>query len=194
MQNFRIFTEGRGDVKFLKDYIEELFSITLQHSDFDTLGSWSGYKAGGSVKASIQQNHDDQKATILVPDADNSFENREVEILEDFKNYNIPISLFLFPDNNSGGNIESILAEIAVDRKIMDCYLEYEKCVNSHPKPLNHSRIYSYLDMVLHPNPIIDKIDLRKQENINYKNRDHWNLHHASLIPLKNFLRKTLSF
>ena len=42
MKDFRIFTESKADVKFLKDYIEEVFAIYLSDNDFDTLGSWSG--------------------------------------------------------------------------------------------------------------------------------------------------------
>jgi hypothetical protein len=109
--------------------------------------------------------------------------------LDDFAKFEIPVRLYLFPNNTDNGNLESLLAEIAVDRKIMDCFLEYEKCVTGHPKPLNDSRIYSYLDMVLYPNHKNHAgKDLRKEEFRNYKNSAHWNLEHEYVNPLREFL------
>ena len=70
MPNFRIFTEGKADIKFLKDYIEEIFTIPLANDDFDPLGSWAGYKAGGNLKALIRENQENDKVTILILDAD----------------------------------------------------------------------------------------------------------------------------
>ena len=191
MSNFRIFSESKADIKFLKDYIEEILHVQLSDNDFDPLGSWSDYKAGGSLKASIKQNHyDDQKTTILILDADNDFEARREEILEDFGEFEVPVSLFLFPNNNSAGNIESLLATIGVDQKLMTCFLEYETCVRGYNKPLNHSRIYAYLDLLLDPNHLDENNkDLRREEYRNYRNAAHWNLNHAYLTPLREFLQ-----
>ena len=101
MPNYRIFTESKADIKFLSDYIEEVFDISLKESDFDPLGSWAGYKAGGGIKASIKQNTEDLKSTILILDADNSFNERQEIVINDFAANNIPIQLFLFPNKNS---------------------------------------------------------------------------------------------
>jgi hypothetical protein len=189
MANFRIFTEGKGDIKFLVDYVSEIFGLSLSEKEFDVLGSWSGYKAGGNLINAIKQNHDNEKVTILILDANSNINKRREEITKDFESYKIPVHLFLFPDNSSNGNRESLLSEIAVDRKIMDCFLEYEKCVTGHPKPLNDARIYSYMDMLLYPTPKDEKgNDLRKEEFCNYRNHAHWNLNHTNLEPLKKFL------
>jgi hypothetical protein len=58
MQNFRIFTESKSDIKFLKDYVEEVFKVKLTDEDFDSLGSWSGYKTGGVLKKSFIENQE----------------------------------------------------------------------------------------------------------------------------------------
>ena len=190
MADFRIFTESKADEKFLKDFIEDVFSLSLSEKHFDTLRGWSGYKADGDIKSSIIQNSvDDKNISILILDADNDFKQRQNYILEDFRKFNIPVRLFLFPNNSSNGNIEDLLSNIAVDRKLMDCFLEYEKCVKAYPKKLNDSRIYSYLDMLLIENYKDGKgRDLRREEFRNYKNEEHWNLQHEFLQPLKEFL------
>jgi hypothetical protein len=194
MQDFRIFTEGKADIKFLQDYITECLGKILPASNFDTLGSWSGYKAGGPLKLQIQECRDREQDILLVLDADLDFESRQKEVLDDFAGYGVPVKLFLFPNNNNPGNIETLLATIATDRALMDCFLKYEECVKLYPKKLNDARIYSYLDMLLHDNPKDQNgRDLRREEFRNYRNPAHWNLHHEYLQPLKDFLTPFLS-
>ncbi len=193
MPDFTIYTESKADVKFLNDFIAEVFNNTLPENNFDTLLSWSGYKAGGVLKTEIQQNFDEGNETIIILDADADFKGREREVSADFAAYKIPIRLFLFPDNLNVGNIETLLAGIATDRKLMDCFLEYEKCVALYPKKLNDSRIYSYLDMLLLDNWKDEKgKDLRREEFRNYRNKNHWDLKHTDLNPLKEFLASFL--
>ena len=188
MKACRIFTESKADVKFLKDFIEKISGQSIPDSNFDQLHSWSGYKAGGILKTEIQQNFDEGKETLIILDADIDVEQRRNEVIGDFHTYGIPIHLFLFPNNITTGNIESLLTEIVVDRKLMDCFLEYEKCVSLYPKKLNDSRIYSYLDMLLLGNWKDEKgKDLRKAEFSDYRNENHWNLNHAYLQPLREF-------
>jgi hypothetical protein len=156
MPDFKIFTEGKADVKFLKDYIKATFNEGLIDNDFDTLGGKTGYKAGGELKASIQQNHQNEKLTIIIVDAELDFLKSKNEIFTDFENYKISINLFQFPNNSANENLEDLLTRIAVDKKLMDCFPDYEKCVNAHPKKRNDSRVYLYLDMLM--------IDNRKDE------------------------------
>ena len=189
MPNFRIFTEGIGDVKFLKDYIEEVFTVTLYDEEFDTLGSWSGYKTGGILKASIRQNTEDDKATILILDADNNFNDRQQQVIDDFAGFNIPINLFLFPNNNNSGSLESILCETAIEKQIIQCFEEYEICIAGHQTLVIKSKVFAYLDALLpSANKKNDKNDLIQEKNRNYRNENHWNLHHEFLNPLKEFL------
>lgn len=190
MRNFKIFTESKFDSKFIRDYFTEILSQTINEEEIGVLGSWSGYKTNKRPAAQIQENHDNRLKTVLILDADNDFHKRQTEIVEDFRRFGIDVELFLFPDNQSKGNLETVLSEIAVNRQIMDCFLDYEKCVNQYPKPLNDARIYTYLDMLLYPNAIVSGIDLRRSENINYLNKNHWDLHHPKLNSLKNFLTK----
>ncbi len=188
MSEFRIFMESKADVKFVIDFISERFGNKLEISDFDTLNSWSGYKAGGGIEDAIQQNYDNGKQTILILDADNDYTKRYAEVTSDFQGYGIPVHLFLFPNSRLNGNLESLLTEIAVDRKLIDCFVGYEVCVKDYNLSLEKSRIYSYLDSILPENDKIKKNDLRKEENRNYRNTDHWNLHHEYLQPLHDFL------
>ena len=189
MQRFKIFTESIADIKFLKDYIEEVFKINLPSDYFTPLGGKTGYKKGGNINALIKKNIENESETILIVDADNDFSKNTNEVALDFVEYNIPIHLFRFPNNTTDGNLEDIFSEIAVHKELMNCFLDYEKCVKAYPKKLNDSRIYSYLDMLL-----IESFkdehgkDLRKEKYRNYRNTEHWDLHNEFLNPLKVFL------
>jgi hypothetical protein len=189
MPNYRIFTESPADIKFLKDYIEETFATSLSYEDFDSLGSWAGYKSGGDIKASIKQNKEDNKTTILILDADNDFAARQNEVINDFAKEQIPIQLFLFPNNKSIGSLESLLCEIAIVRNIIDCFEAYETCITGHQAPVLKSKVFAYLDALLpEKNKKTDKNDLIHEKNRNYRNKAHWNLNHIYLDPLKHFL------
>jgi hypothetical protein len=192
MQQFRIFTEGKGDVRFIDNYINEIFGIQLADEDFDILGSWSGYKAGGQLKTAIQQNSDDKKHTIIILDADDNFAERQAEVLKDFAGYNIQdVSLFLFPNNSDKGNMEEMLARIAVDDKLISCFSHYEQCIQGYELPVSKARIFAYLDALL---PARNKKDNKNNqyqpENRNYNNTAHWNLRHEYLNPFHDFLKR----
>ncbi len=190
MPNFRIFTESKADVRFLRDFIWESFNAELSETlDFDTLGGYGGYKEDRILKQSIRQNHDNGNQTIIILDADNDFAQRVEEIKRDFIGFDIPINLFLFPDNKLAGNLEELLTVVAEERKLIECFLSYEECAKDYNVSLSKARIYAYLDTLL---PAGDKIhrknDLRVEENRNYRNPAHWNLHHEYLQPLHDFL------
>ena len=97
MNNFRIFTESKADVKFLKDYITDIFNKELEDTTFDTLGSWAGYKTGGTLKNSIRENADNGKLSILILDADKDFKATLKDVTNDFKGFGIQHVIFLFP-------------------------------------------------------------------------------------------------
>lgn len=193
MQNFRIFTESKADVKFLKDYVEAILGFPITYEDFDTLGSWSGYKTGGVLKKSFTENKENDNISIVILDADNNIKDRRNEVLKDFTEFNTAIELFLFPNNNDNGELENLLAHIAKERKLIECFESYEKCIEGYERPVNKSKIFAYLDALLpHNNKDNNKKDLIQEANRDYRNTDHWDLKHEYLNPLKEFLTKFL--
>ena len=191
MKEFRIFTEGPSDVRFLRDYIAERFEVNLSVSDhFDTLGSCFAYKTDGILKQSIRLAHDDRKHIILVLDADDDFTTRQAKVLGDFQGFNVTPHIFLFPNNKAKGNLEVLLSHIATKRKLIDCFGAYQKCIEGYQLPDdNKARIFAYLEALLpSANTEGGHKDLIQPQNRNYRNRDHWDLHHAYLQPLHDFL------
>ena len=125
----------------------------------------------------------------MILDADNNFNARQQEVINDFAGFNEPISLFLFPNNNSSGSLENILCEAAIEKQIIQCFEEYEICIAGHQTPVIKSKVFAYLDALLpSANKKNDKNDLIQEKNRNYRNANHWNLRHEFLNPLKEFL------
>lgn len=191
MKEYKIFAESKADVVFLNDYMIDVFGEDLNDEDFDTLGSWSGYKAGGALITSIKENFDNNKKTVLILDADTSYDSRKNEIVADFASYNIPIKLFLFPNNKDQGALEDLLSQIAVHKEILDCFESYEKCISGHNMPVIKSKIFAYLDALLPAGSKKgDKNDQIQDKNRNYCIKEFWDLHHHYLAPLKLFIEE----
>ena len=189
MTPFKIFTESKADIKFLKDYISETFQTVLEESEFDPIGSWSDYKAKGVLKASIEAAHLKEQKIVIILDADTDFAIRQTEVLTDFERFGIPVHLFLFPNNAANGALENLLCDIAVENKIMQCFDSYVACVEGYESPVTKSKVFAYLDALLHAKyKKNDGNDLIQDRNRNYRNPDHWDLRHAALEPLKSFL------
>jgi hypothetical protein len=189
MQDLKIFTESKADIKFLQDYIDDILKISLRDNFFEPLGSWSGYKTKDNPIASIKQNATNKAATVLILDADTNFDQRKSEVLSDFKRFEIPVQLFLFPTNSEPGSLETILENIAVERKIIDCFHAYETCIRGYETPVIKSKIFAYLDALLpEKNKKGNSEDQIQEKNRNYKNTSHWDLQSKYLSPLKEFL------
>jgi hypothetical protein len=189
MQHFRIFTESNADIKFLQDYIAEQFGVELPGGIFDPMGSWSGYKSGPHLRQQIQESSDRGHAIIMIVDADADFNQRQQEVLADFERNNTSVALFLFPNSQHAGNLETLLTEIAVDKKLLQCFEAYEQCIIGYESPVIKSKIFAYLDALLPANLKKGNTkDMIQEKNRNYRNKNHWKLDDDYLNPLKDFL------
>jgi len=189
MCNVYFFIEDKAHQKFLIDFIAERFAIALNANSFYKLDGWSGYKKGGVAFPDYEQKAKDGLEIITTLDADANPVERRKEVLGDFAGLEIKSHLFLFPNDEAFGEIETALAEIAVDRKLIGCFEGYEKCIVGYQKPVNKSKVFAYLDALLEPKEKKnDKKDFIQEDKRDYRNKAHWNLHHEYLNPLYQFL------
>ncbi len=190
MASVYFFVEDKAHQKFLIDFIAERFDVTLNTSNFYKLDGLSGYKKGGNALPDYALKVDDGFEMVTTLDADISPTERRKEVLSDFESLGIKSQLFLFPNNEAVGELETTLIEIAIDRKLIGCFEGYEKCIEGYQKPVNKSKIYAYLDAILPPNQKKNnKKDLIEDNNRDYRNKTHWDLHHPYLNPLYQFLQ-----
>ena len=131
---------------------------------------------------------------IILFDADKDFAKRKILIDTWVKEHQQIIQkeydIFLFPDNRSNGNFETLLKGIVNDkhRKIFCCLDAMQNCLkkegygNYHPDL--KQKIYVYLTC------LVDKEYKIKSNDYLFKHKEYWNLNHPDLQELEKFLEK----
>ncbi|RKV54253.1 hypothetical protein KVL70_01825 [Helicobacter pylori] len=202
-----IFVEGPSDKVFLEAYLYFLEDIPIKNFKVkDVTG-----KDNLSKRLLEIEKYD---KTLIIFDADKDYESNKKEILSKTQQKITEEQIFLFPNNQDDGDLETLLLEIAKHDEFLKCfegYLEYIKS-KEHYKPIRNIRknmLYAYLEVFElqkffqykwdtnnkknEENIIIDdkgKIKEEHQEEYE-KLKEVIDFKSKSLIPLKNFLEKS---
>jgi hypothetical protein len=192
--HINIFLEGIADIKFISDLIQYKFGKKLNKNQIIDLNGWNGIE---NEKQKFLENSVDGGINIVILDADDDSNNggfikRRNEIEELKTRLGIKFELFLFPNNKEDGDLESLLSTIInkSNAPIMDCWNSFEECISSVGKgytiPARKTKIYAYLEVLLGKTKK-DK-EMIKDKSRDFLNKDHWDLQHEFLHPLKEFL------
>ncbi|WQU09330.1 hypothetical protein KVC75_03595 [Helicobacter pylori] len=150
--------------------------------------------------------------------SDAGFDNKLKHIREKFKEKGIDFpkeQIFLFPNNQDDGDLETLLLEIAKHDEFLKCFERYLECIKSkeHYKPIKDIRknmLYAYLEALglkkffqytwdtekknnkkklIIDDKDEDEIEIKDQYKEEYeKLKEVIDFKSKSLIPLKNFL------
>ena len=198
---FKIFVEGDADVKFISDFVLNRFNTTLTKKDIVKLGGWTGIPKEVEQFIINSGPNNDEGINLVILDADDEhnlggFEKRKAEIEAIKTELNIQFELFLFPNNNDNGDLETLLSSIinTNNKDIFDCWNGFEHCISSLQKnytiPARKTKIYAYME-VLHGTTGSEKEKV-KDKNRDFNNKEHWDLENTSLNPLYHFLAPLL--
>ncbi len=188
-----IFVEGPSDKVFLEAYLYFLEDLPIKNFKVkDVTG-----KDNLSTKRLLEIEKYDK--TLIIFDADKNYESNKKEILKVVSKTKQTISeeqIFLFPNNQDDGDLETLLLEIAKYDEFLKCFEGYLECIKNkeHYKPIKNIRknmLYAYLEVFglenLTKTDGKDKIkEKHKEEYEKLKEVIDFSLN--SLIPLKNFL------
>ncbi|MCQ2685095.1 hypothetical protein JT192_02680 [Helicobacter pylori] len=205
-----IFVEGSSDKVFLEVYLYFLEDLPIKNFKVQNI------KGKDNLSKRLLEIEKYDK-TLIIFDADKDYESNKKEILKVVSKTKQTISeeqIFLFPNNQDDGDLETLLLEIAKHDEFLKCfegYLEYIKS-KEHYKPIRNIRknmLYAYLEVFElqkffqykwdtnnkknEENIIIDdkgKIKEEHQEEYE-KLKEVIDFKSKSLIPLKNFLEKS---
>ncbi len=202
-----IFVEVPSDKVFLEVYLYFLEDIPIKNFKVkDVTG-----KDNLSKRLLEIEKYD---KTLIIFDADKDYESNKKEILSKTQQKITEEQIFLFPNNQDDGDLETLLLEIAKYDEFLKCFEGYLECVKSkeHYKPIRNIRknmLYAYLEVFElqkffqykwdtnnkknEENIIIDdkgKIKEEHQEEYE-KLKEVIDFKSKSLIPLKNFLEKS---
>ncbi len=212
-----IYTEGESDKKFLswcldvwknEDHFDQAHFDIIHVEGKDKLFSDEFCKR---IENILKNKNQEYRQVCIIFDADIKKENQESDagfdnklkhIREKFKEKGIDFpkeQIFLFPNNQDNGDLETLLLEIAKHDEFLKCFEGYLECIKSkeHHKPIKNirkSKWYAYLEALGLEN--LTKIDIFDNESkIKNKHEENYRrlkevikFNSKSLIPLKNFL------
>ncbi|GAA9474459.1 hypothetical protein HpHA294_02410 [Helicobacter pylori] len=202
-----IFVEGPSDKVFLEVYLYFLEDLPIKNFKVKDV------KGKDNLSKRLLEIEKYDK-TLIIFDADKDYESNKKEILKVVLKTKQTISeeqIFLFPNNQDDGDLETLLLEIAKHDEFLKCFEGYLECIKSkeYYKPIKNIRknmLYAYLEVFElqkffqykwdtnnkknEENIIIDdkgKIKERYKEEYE-KLKEVIDFNSKSLIPLKNFL------
>ncbi len=202
-----IFVEGPSDKVFLEVYLYFLEDLPIKNFKVKDV------KGKDNLSKRLLEIEKYDK-TLIIFDADKAYESNKKEILKVVSKTKQTISeeqIFLFPNNQDDGDLETLLLEIAKHDEFLKCFEGYLECIKSkeYYKPIKNIRknmLYAYLEVFElqkffqykwdtnnkknEENIIIDdkgKIKEKHQEEYE-KLKEVIDFNSKALIPLKNFL------
>ncbi|WQZ33121.1 hypothetical protein E5P94_01935 [Helicobacter pylori] len=158
-----IYTEGKSDKNFLGRYLnflkcEDRFDIfDIEGKDKLISGEFLE-----KIDKILKNKHQTYKQVYIIFDADKKesqesdagFDNKLEHICEKLKEKGIDFpreQIFLFPNNQDDGDLETLLLEIANHKEFINCFKSYLDCIEKkeHYKPIKNIRknmLYAYLE------------------------------------------------
>ncbi|MGL2589414.1 DUF3226 domain-containing protein [Helicobacter pylori] len=201
-----IFVEGPSDKVFLEVYLYFLEDLPIKNFKVQNI------KGKDNLSKRLLEIEKYDK-TLIIFDADNYKSNKK-EILTVVSKTKQTISeeqIFLFPNNQDDGDLETLLLEIAKHDEFLKCFEGYLECIKSkeHHEPITNIRknmLYAYLELFElekffqykwdtnnkknEENIVIDdKGKIKEEHKEEYeKLKEVIDFNSNSLIPLKDFL------
>ncbi|MGN8467144.1 DUF3226 domain-containing protein [Helicobacter pylori] len=192
-----IFVEGPSDKVFLEVYLYFLEDFPIKNFKVKDV------KGKDNLSKRLLEIEKYDK-TLIIFDANKDYESNKKEILTVVSKRKQTISeeqIFLFPNNQDDGNLETLLLKIAKHDEFLKCFEGYLECIKSkeYYKPIKNIRknmLYAYLEALGLENLTktnIDVFDSKGKIKEKYKEeyeklKEVIDFNSNSLIPLKNFL------
>ncbi|MGN8373627.1 DUF3226 domain-containing protein [Helicobacter pylori] len=202
-----IFVEGPSDKVFLEVYLYFLEDIPIKNFKVQNIEG----KDNLSKRLLEIEKYD---KTLIIFDTNKDYESNKKEILKVVSKTKQTISeeqIFLFPNNQDDGDLETLLLEIAKHDEFLKCFEGYLECIKSkeHYKPIKNIRknmLYAYLEVFelqeffqyewdINNKKNEEKIIIDDKGKIKEKHQEEYeklkeviDFNSKSLIPLKNFL------
>lgn len=154
----------------------------------------------------MRANTDAEGKNLVIFDADTAENNggydiRRAELLKRKKELGLEFELFLWPNNQSDGDVEVLMESIArkdLYPEFFDCFGKYERCVSQrknedgscfYTTPNRKGKLHTYF----HSLPISKaKKDKFGRGQWRWDDPKIWNLDSESLNPIKDFLSSNL--
>ncbi|MBW5397136.1 DUF3226 domain-containing protein [Brachyspira pilosicoli] len=138
----RIIVEGDSDKKFLESYLKYL-----------NIRNYTKIVSIGGKDNIVNHKELKKEDFIIIFDADDDYNESKINIENQLNKLDIKNNkIFLFPNNKDIGNLETLIEKIAIYKEVLQCYENYESCIdyliNQTPN-LKHqakkSKVFAYM-------------------------------------------------
>ncbi|EMJ45026.1 DUF3226 domain-containing protein [Helicobacter pylori] len=200
-----IFVEGPRDKVFLEVYLYFLGNFPIKNFKVKDV------KGKDNLSKRLLEIEKYDKTLIIFDadikkesqESDAGFDNKLKHIHEKFQEKGIDFpkeQIFLFPNNQDDGDLETLLFKIAKHDEFLKCFEGYLECIKSKEpykpiKKIRKSKWHAYLEAFcltdLYIKDVFDskgKIKSRYEENYKKLTEEVIDFNSNSLVPLKNFL------
>lgn len=159
----KIFVEGKTDQAFIQFVFENQFGIKLEEIQVKNAiidcGGWTNIAKQKKVLLDPMRLENNGK-NIIVFDADGKenkggFKKRKAELEKIAEELNVSFEIFLFPDNESDGDLELFYSSCFKEDKsfFKECWNNMYACLDGNKKELNlkfpksAEMVFSYVDL-----------------------------------------------
>lgn len=208
----KIFIEGENkkvpESEFLRAILKHL-CISSEAYDVIHTGGYTNLMDSEISGTNIEQmkaNTDAGGKNLVVFDADSAVNNggfvkRQKELLARRDELGLAFDLFLWPDNQSDGDVEVLMESIArkdLYPEFFDCFGKYEHCMSQrknekgepfYTTPNRKGKLHTYFNALPISNAKKKKFGSGEWR---WDDADIWNLDSDALKPIKDFLLNSL--
>ncbi|MDX1905809.1 MAG: DUF3226 domain-containing protein [Bacteroidia bacterium] len=145
----RIFVEGKTDKELLEAVLAGCFPHISTTVDIKPCGGLPGLS---KQRPQLQENTDNGGINLIVFDADNNPEQRRQDLIQQLADMGQSCPIFLFPDNQSPGQQEALLREMATISDFFTCWDHFQQCLqhlNQAYHTDHHQMVYAYEQVYL---------------------------------------------
>ena len=183
-----VFVEGKGDENFLKHLARHAEIGHLKFLQLSGKPNWQDKLRTQRIPLEDNTLRGGRNLIIIDADQDNPGQIRQ-EIQSRAAAIGLSVEVYVFPDNESPGDLETLILETVSEEKkaILSCYQSYLECVSKHDSnfeiPDRKSLVSEYLSW-FYANKSASSAGKR-----DYSNPQLWDLNHPGLRPLIAFLK-----
>lgn len=210
MSMVKIFIEGKNKQVPESEFLRAILRHTGIPSEGYEIIHTDGYTnlmdsdISGTNIEQMKANTDDGGKNLVVFDADSAannggFAKRRGELLSRRDVLGLAFDLFLWPDNQSDGDVEGLMESIArtdLYPEFFDCFSKYEHCMSQrkneqggsfYTTPNRKGKLHTYFNSL--PISNVKKKKFGSGE-WRWDDAEIWNLDSDALTPIKSFLSK----
>lgn len=185
MNKIYIYVEGKSD----KDFLDCFLRYWSKSKSFEVNINANSNVITENLLNKIKSHKDNDEQVLIIFDADKNFVQTQKRIVKESQGLMTAQEIFLFPNNSDNGELETLLLEIAKDKKPCECFKCYINCLGDlKDNVFKKSAMFAYREATGTEKKIKDK---KETKIIQTEFERIFKFESNALEPLKSFIEKS---